>query len=112
MLFCAIASPLASTTWWLAQYRGGMARVVESDLAIHPGETLAEELEARALTQKELAAAMGRPPGLVSEIIRGRRAITADTAVQLEDALGLPAQFWLNLQTQYDLVGARQRRSA
>lgn len=86
--------------------------MIESDLAIHPGETLAEALEARALTQRELAAAMGRPPALISEIIRGRRGITADTAVQLERALGLPAQSWLNLQTQYDLVGARHRQSA
>ncbi len=89
-----------------------MARLIESDLAIHPGETLAEEMEARALTRRALAAAMGRPPALIGAILGGRRSITADTAVQLEHALGLPAQFWLNLQTQYDLVGARQRQSA
>jgi HTH-type transcriptional regulator/antitoxin HigA len=55
---------------------------------------------------------MGRPPRLISEIVRGKRSITAETAVQLERALDVPARFWLTLQTQYDLVLARQRQSA
>ena len=87
-------------------------RDVESDLAVHPGELLAEELEARALTQKRLAEAMGRPPQAINEIVRGRKAITAETAVQLERALGIPARFWLNLQAAYDLALARQRERA
>lgn len=80
----------------------------ESDLAIHPGELLAEEIEERGLTQKALAEAMGRPAQVVNEIIRGRKAITAETAIQLEHALGPSARFWLNLQSMYDLTRARE----
>ncbi len=85
---------------------------MEPTVAIHPGITLAEELEVRALTQRELAALMGRPRQMVSELVRGKRSITTETAVQLERALDIPARFWLNLQSQYDLVLVRQRESA
>jgi HTH-type transcriptional regulator/antitoxin HigA len=80
----------------------------ESDLAVHPGELLAEELEARDLTQAQLARTMGRPVQALNEIVRGRKSITAETAVQLEAALEIPAHFWLNLQSEYDLVRARR----
>ncbi len=80
----------------------------ESDIAIHPGEYLAEEIDERGLTQKALSEAMGRPPQVVNEIIRGRKAITAETAIQLERALGTSARFWLNLQSMYDLTRARE----
>ena len=80
----------------------------ESDHAFHPGGLLGEEIEYRGVTQRELAERMGRPPQVVNEIIRGKKAITADTAVQLEAALGISARFWLNLQTSYDLTLARQ----
>lgn len=83
----------------------------ESDLAVHPGELLAEELEVRGLTQKDLAAIMERPAQAVNEIVRGKKAITAETALQLEGALGTPATFWLNLQSQHDLALARRARA-
>ena len=84
----------------------------ESDLAVHPGELLAEELEVRGLTQKALAEVMARPAQAVNEIIRGKKAITADTALQLEIAIGTPAYVWLNLQSQHDLVLARRAQAA
>ena len=84
------------------------APALESDVAIPPGELLAEELDARELTQKALAEAMGRSPQIVSEIVRGRTAITARTAIDLERALGIPAQFWLNLEASYRLALARR----
>ena len=62
-----------------------------SDLAIPPGELLAEEIEARGMLQRDLAALMGRQPNVVSEIVRGRKAITPRTALQLERALGIDA---------------------
>lgn len=86
----------------------GTHPAIESDLAIHPGELLAEEIEEHGLTQKALAEAMGRPAQVVNEIIRGRKAITAETAIQLESALGTSARFWLNLQSMYDLTRARE----
>ena len=68
-----------------------------------PGEFLKEELEARAWSQIELADIMGRPVKLVNEIILGKRAITPETAMQLGDALGTGPEFWMNLESQYQL---------
>ena len=77
------------------------------DIAIPPGEYLAEEIEARGLSQKELARQMGRPLNAINEIINGKKAITADTALQLEEAMPeIPARFWLNLETDYRLTRA------
>ena len=77
---------------------------------LHPGEMLREELEARAMTQVALAEAMGRSPRLVNEIVRGRRSITAETALALEEALAISASVWLGQQMQYDLSEAVMRR--
>ena len=71
---------------------------------IHPGEILLTEfLEPLELSQTRLARAMEVPPRRVNEIVLGKRAITADTAVRLSRAFGTSAQFWLNLQAKYDL---------
>ena len=81
-----------------------------SDMAIPPGEILAEELEARSMTQRQLAEEMGRPAQVINEIIKGKKAITPATALQLEDALGPSAEFWMGLQTTYGLTLARTAR--
>ena len=94
-----------TTTKTYGPYRG-----YTLGMAIHPGETLREELEARAMTQASLARAMARPAGLVSAIVRGRRSITAETALALEDALGISASIWMGQQSQYDLSAAMSRR--
>lgn len=83
-----------------------------SDLAIHPGEILAEELEARAMTQRALAEAIGRPEQVISEIVHGKKGITAETALQLAAAFGVSAEFWMNLQTTYELTLARRSARA
>ncbi len=81
------------------------------DVAIPPGEYLAEEIEARGLSQKELARRTGRPPNAINEIINGKKAITAETALQLEAVMPeLPARFWLNLETDYQLTKALTKR--
>lgn len=77
--------------------------------AFHPGDYLAEEIEARGWSQRELARRMGRPYQVVNEIVRGKKAVTADTALALERALDMDARLWLNLQASYDLQVARQR---
>ena len=82
---------------------------VWSDLPIPPGEILAEELAARGMTRKELAAQLGRPAQAVDEIIRAEKAITPDTARGLEKVLGIAADFWLNLESTYRLTLARNR---
>ena len=72
-----------------------------------PGEYLAEELEARNWSQTELAEILGRPARLVNEIIAGKRAITPETAKGLSAAFGTSAEFWMNLETAYQLSRAR-----
>lgn len=95
-----------------AKLRYYSAGEIESDWAIHPGEFLGEELAARGLTQKALAEALGCPPQTINEIVRGKKAITADTAIGLERVLGMPAYLWLRMQAAYELVLARQRAAA
>ena len=80
-----------------------------SDMPIPPGEILEEELEARGMTQKELAARLGRPAQVINEIIKGKKAITADTAIGLGKVLGIDAQFWTNLEADYRLALAQNR---
>lgn len=78
--------------------------------SVHPGEILRDELKARGLTQVACAALTGRPVRVVNRIIKGRHSITADTALDLEKALGVSAGFWVWLQAEHDLWVARQRR--
>jgi HTH-type transcriptional regulator / antitoxin HigA len=77
------------------------------DLAIPPGETLKETLESLGMSQTELALRMGRPVKTINEIINGKAAITAETALQLEKVFGVTAQFWINLEMQYQTTKAR-----
>ncbi len=71
---------------------------------IHPGEVLMEDfIGEMGLTQHKVAVAIGVPPRRINEIVHGKRAVTADTALRLSRYFGTTAQFWLNLQTQYDL---------
>ena len=74
-----------------------------------PGHILRREIEARGWTQKDLAAKLGRPYQAISEIIHGRKQITAATALALSHALGTSAEFWMNLETNYRLDLARKQ---
>jgi addiction module HigA family antidote len=87
-----------------------MSLRVWPDVAIAPGEALADEIEARGLSQAELARRMGRPVQVVNEIVRGKKAITAETALGLEDVLGVAAHFWLRLEADHQLTVARLAR--
>lgn len=76
---------------------------------IHPGEILADELDELGITPTELSRQIGVPPNRISQIIRGKRAITGDTALRLGHWFKSSAEFWLNLQTAYDLrVAAKE----
>ncbi|VTX62406.1 Antitoxin HigA-1 [Actinomyces naeslundii] len=68
-------------------------------------------IEGFGITQNKLAVAIGVPPRHINEIVHGQRAVTADTALRLGKYFGVSAQFWLNLQTQYDLDVAEDRLS-
>lgn len=77
---------------------------------IHPGEVLMEDLiEGFGITQNKLAVSIGVPPRRINEIVHGKRAITADTALRLGKFFGTSAQFWLNPQTHYELDLAEDR---
>jgi addiction module HigA family antidote len=80
--------------------------------AIHPGEILAEELKEIAVTPTELARQLKVPANRITQIIQGRRAITGDTALRLGHWFGMSAQFWLNLQSAYDIRLAREAAGA
>jgi addiction module HigA family antidote len=77
--------------------------------AIHPGEHLAEELQALDMSAAELARKINVPANRVTQILNGTRAITGDTALRLAHFFGTSAQFWLNLQSLYDLRLAQQK---
>jgi addiction module HigA family antidote len=77
--------------------------------AIHPGEHLAEELEALDMSAAELARKINVPTNRITQILNGTRAITGDTALRLAHFFGTSAQFWLNLQSLYDLRLAREK---
>ncbi len=79
---------------------------------IHPGEVLLEEfLVPLGISQNRLARTMGVPPRRINEIVHGKRAVTADTALRLARALGTSEQFWMGLQADYDLEEARKAAS-
>lgn len=80
--------------------------------SVHPGEILREELAARGLTQTACAEKIGRRLDVINRIIKGKKTITADTALDLEQGLGISAEFWVRLQAYHDLHLARQRRTA
>lgn len=76
-------------------------------VATHPGELIKDELKERNMTQKELSKLTGIKPSVLSETINGKRSVSLSVAMALEKALGIPAEMWMNLQTQYDLDSAQ-----
>lgn len=75
--------------------------------ATHPGEMIKDELRERKLTQKQLAIDTGIKPSVLSETINGKRPISKNVALALEKAFGIPAEVWINMQTQFDLDTVR-----
>lgn len=75
---------------------------------VHPGETLAGEMAARGLSANALALRLRVPANRLTEIIRGRRAISAETAMRIGRYFGTGAKFWVELQAQYDLAVAER----
>ena len=75
---------------------------ISRELLIHPGETIAEVLEARGITQAELASRTGVSAAYISNVIAGKKGVSAKFAMGLEYALGVPKSFWLNLQANYE----------
>jgi addiction module HigA family antidote len=77
---------------------------------IHPGEVLVKEfLEPLGISQYRLDKDIGVTPRRINEIVHGRRAISADTALRLSQYFGMEAQFWMNLQSRYDMEVTRDQ---
>jgi antitoxin HigA-1 len=79
---------------------------------VHPGRLLKRELAARKLSANRLSLDIGVPSGRITDILNFRRAITADTAVRLGRYFGNGAQFWLDLQSQYDIGVVEREKGA
>ena len=79
---------------------------------VHPGEILKDELAELGVTPTTFARQIDVPPNRISQIIAGKRSVTGDTALRFGHWFGVDPQFWLNLQTQFDLVVADQRVGA
>lgn len=80
--------------------------------AVHPGEVLHDELLELEIVPSEFARQINVPPNRVSQIIAGKRSITADTALRFGHWFGVDPQFWINLQSQFDLAAAHRRVGA
>jgi addiction module HigA family antidote len=78
-------------------------------MAIHPGEILAEDLQALEMSAAELSRQIKVPTNRITEILKGQRAITGDTALRLGHFFGTSAEFWLNLQKLYELRQAEEK---
>ena len=76
---------------------------------VHPGEILSDELAEFGITPAAFARQINVPPNRISQIIAGRRSVTGDTALWFGHWFGVDPQFWLNLQTQFDLAIADQQ---
>ncbi len=79
---------------------------------VHPGRLLKRELAARKLSANRLSLDIGVPSGRITDILNARRAITADTAVRLGRYFGNSAQFWLDLQGQYEIGTVEREKGA
>ena len=80
--------------------------------SVHPGEILKDELEELGVSQAAFARQIDVPPNRVSQIIAGKRSVTGDTALRFGHWFGVEPQFWLNLQSQFDLATAERRNGA
>ncbi len=86
-------------------------KVYDSDLAIPPGEYLADVINELGISKQELAHRMDRPASKLSQIFNGEKAITPETALQLERVVGVPAHIWTGLEAEYRLILARQKEA-
>lgn len=82
---------------------------IHTDVTLHPGEMLIDELEARAIKKTVFAGQIGMKAGHFSELLHGRRHLSASTALKLEKLLGISAEYWMRIQVYYDLFVERSK---
>ena len=83
--------------------------VVYSLVAIHPGEYLKDELEARKITRRSFCDSINASPTTISDIVNGYKPMTARIAIRLEELWDIPAEFWMKAQIRYDLIQERKK---
>lgn len=88
---------------------GKNGKELVSDVLLHPGSVLGDELVARAIPQKEFADLLEMRPSHLNEVIKGKRNISALLALKLEQQLGISAAFWMRMQVDYDLKMAKKQ---
>jgi addiction module HigA family antidote len=88
---------------------GSKGNDLETNVLLHPGEVLGEELESRGILQKDFAKLLDLRPSHLNELIKGKRHVSALIALKLEKHLGIDASFWMRLQVDYDLKQARKQ---
>jgi antitoxin HigA-1 len=81
---------------------------LSTDVLLHPGEVLADELIARKITQKEFAQKIKLQPPHLNDLLKGKRHVSARIALKIENELGIDASYWLRLQMNYDLEVAKK----
>lgn len=99
----------------MVEVKGTASNMIANNLEpfepTHPGELLKDELEARGISQKQLAADMGVSYTVLNDIVRGKRPVNTKFALLCEQALGIPAYILLRLQTEYDMITAKRDKS-
>lgn len=82
---------------------------IHTDVSLHPGEVLEMELSARKIKKNEFAELLGMKAGHLSELLHGKRHVSAATAIKLEKLLGIDAEYWMRVQVYYDLFVERNK---
>lgn len=82
-----------------------------TDVSLHPGEVLAMEIDARRIKKSDFAADMGMKQSHLSELLHGKRHVSAATAIKLEKLLGISAEYWMRVQVYYDLFIERNKNA-
>jgi addiction module HigA family antidote len=82
---------------------------IQTDVSLHPGEVLLDELEARSIKKTDFAQQLGMKSSHFSELLHGKRHVGAATAIKLEGLLGIPAEYWMRVQVDYDLFVERHK---
>jgi addiction module HigA family antidote len=83
---------------------------IRTDVSLHPGEVLQDELEARAIAKSVFTEQPGMKPSHFSELLHGKRHVGAATALKLENILGAPAEYWMRIQVYHDLFAERHKQ--
>lgn len=83
---------------------------IHTNVALHPGDILQDELDARSIQKTIFAGQLGMKPGHLSELLHGKRHVSAATALKLEKLLGIAAEYWMRVQVYYDLFIERNKQ--